>query len=386
MIILNNLNFLKEVRLPDVFLNNLEDIREFLSVVNINYTRIDNPALVSHDLKKVDMHVHTSFSKESIPGGKNNKSVNAMITNRGLKFVWALRKLRHPRKRIVFDKNYELGFRIKYDPKEIYDRALKNNMDYVAITDHDSIGGCLHLLDNYKECKDKLIIGEEVSTWLGRKAYGIHVGVYDINEKNFEEIEEVKSNCDELVRYLKEKKIFYVLNHMGGHNWDDLKTLNPALIRRLIELFDAFEFRNGDLNKPINQMAVMLGLMYGKKGIAGSDTHCGMVGRTYTSAYAKNKNEFMNKLRKGDCYINGEHGITATQLYQLKDMVRNSKSFYNNKEVKFSVLAKGLYKLGQRIAYRRAKYFIKLHNKSNSKNLYELYRYFYLNIAKEAMI
>ena len=60
--------------------------------------------------KKMDMHVHSCFSVEAIPGVKG------------------------------------VTFSPRETPEEIYERAKARGMDFVTITDHDTIDGCLDLL------------------------------------------------------------------------------------------------------------------------------------------------------------------------------------------------------------------------------------------------
>src|SRR5213593_1742138 len=50
------------------------------------------------------------------------------------------------------------------EPVDVFDRAKAAGMDYVAITDHDSIEGALGLLEARPDRASEIIVGEEVET------------------------------------------------------------------------------------------------------------------------------------------------------------------------------------------------------------------------------
>ena len=57
--------------------------------------------------------------------------------------------------------------------KELIERAIKNNVDIFAITDHDSIYGCINIDDIAKNYNIKIIKGMELSTYF--KGENIHI-------------------------------------------------------------------------------------------------------------------------------------------------------------------------------------------------------------------
>ena len=69
-------------------------------------------------------------------------------------------------------------------PIDVYRTAKRRGMDLVTITDHDSIDGCLELLDQTGPLDD-FVIAEEVSTWFPEFRHAIHIGVYDITEEHY---------------------------------------------------------------------------------------------------------------------------------------------------------------------------------------------------------
>src|SRR5437868_3749656 len=89
-------------------------------------------------------------------------------------------------------------------PEEVYRIAKERGMDYVTITDHDSIAGCLSLLDRNPDLDD-FFISEEVETWFPETRQRIHVNVFDIDEKQHEEIQRRRHDIYELHDYLREE-------------------------------------------------------------------------------------------------------------------------------------------------------------------------------------
>ena len=72
-------------------------------------------------------------------------------------------------------------------PKEIIDEAVKNNVDTISITDHDSIEAYTKELFEYAKSNNiNLIKGVEIST---QKKVGVHVLVYNIDLNNKELID-----------------------------------------------------------------------------------------------------------------------------------------------------------------------------------------------------
>lgn len=57
--------------------------------------------------------------------------------------------------------NYSDGI---YTPKEVLDRAIKNNVSVIALTDHDSVFGCEEIFEYAKDKPIKVIKGMELST------------------------------------------------------------------------------------------------------------------------------------------------------------------------------------------------------------------------------
>ena len=288
-------------------------------------------------LKKADMHVHTYFSKELIPGGKNRQHVYARITDLLLSILYTYRKMFYSRNfygkplKVPDLRNYELYFHLPYMPKQVFDSAVKAGMDFVPITDHDTIDGAMDLIKKYPNFKKRVIVGEEVSATLERK-YDMHIGVYGINAKHHDEIQAKKNDARQLVRYLKGQNILFALNHITGYIWGQIRPINSNEIKKCLELFETLEARNGIMEENNNKISEILAKICNKGITAGTDSHSLRVGKTYTAAYAGSKEEFLEKIRNKQSFVFGVHGTRNVMGRELIDKFSNYKNLFINGE------------------------------------------------------
>jgi len=193
-------------------------------------------------------------------------------------------------------------------PETIYRLAKQRGMDLVTITDHDSIEGCLHLLNRDPDKAEDFIIGEEVTIPLPNMDCKIHVAVYDINESQHREITRLKSNFEEVMGYLKIQNILHALNHIlfgfpkpqYGHQYLD----------KMLESFEIFEGWNGAVSSLQNRLvSEMIRKIPGKSLIGGSDSHTLLrLATSYTSVPGKNKQDFLRNLKAGKTQVIGKNG------------------------------------------------------------------------------
>jgi len=284
-------------------------------------------------IKKADMHVHTSFSKETIPGGRNRHYGYEKITNFLLSLLVLYRKLSMGRKfykspyELKLSKNYDLYFHLPYSPKEVFDNAVNAGMDFVPITDHNTIEGALWLIKKYPSLAKRIIVGEEVSSVINKK-YFIDVGVYDINRKAHEEIQARRGDARKLVIYLRKNGILFSINHMTAYLWGHIKPISSEEISNCIKLFDIFEVRNGMLAGINNKITEVLAAVYKKGMVAGTDSHLLRTGKTYTAAYANSKEEFLEQIRQKKSYACGRHGSPYIMKKEIIDKFSNYKNIF----------------------------------------------------------
>jgi predicted metal-dependent phosphoesterase TrpH len=195
-------------------------------------------------------------------------------------------------------------------PLDVYRTAKRRGMDLVTITDHDSIDGCLELLDHLGDLPD-FIVGEEVTVFFPEFQHQTHIAVYGIAEAQHREIRRLRTNGEELVGYLRRENILFALNHFF-HNFSNL-LLARTYIERMARLFDVFEVRNGTMQREHNTLISRLLERYrggarptGLTG--GSDSHTlRRIGRTYTASPARNREEFLADIRAGRTQVIGPH-------------------------------------------------------------------------------
>lgn len=190
------------------------------------------------------------------------------------------------------------GFRFRplLTPEEVYELAKRRGMDFVTITDHDTIDGCKALLDRRGELAD-FIVGEEVSAAFPEDGTLVHVNVFDIDEGQHRECQRLRGSLYELVGYVRSIDKLYVLNHL---TWTaQRRALARWQIEALLELFGVFEGINGTRSYAHNAFAVRATQGRGKVLVGGSDSHTHRVGTTYTLSRGRTKAELIANIRAG---------------------------------------------------------------------------------------
>ncbi|HRU04607.1 MAG TPA: PHP domain-containing protein [Candidatus Brocadiia bacterium] len=213
---------------------------------------------------KTDLHVHSNHSKRPS--------------------IWFLQKIGCPE-----------SFT---EPERIYSLARDRGMNWVTIADHNTIDGALAIAH-----LPRTFISEEVTTYFPEDGCKIHVLVNDITERQHEEIQAVRPSIYDLVRYLREQRVFHAVAH-------PLSPVNGRLtldhVEKMLLLFKRFELnsdQNPLLNTAIRRIASNLtpcGMErlarlhnlepqgeqpWVKRFVAGSDDHCSLtIGRGFVHA------------------------------------------------------------------------------------------------------
>ncbi len=233
-------------------------------------------------------------------------------------------------------------------PERVFDQAIARGMDFVTITDHDSIKGALELVDRGFQ---RFIIGEEVSTYFPEDHCLLHVLVWGHTPKQHEQIGKLglREDVYRLAAWIRENN----LAHSCAH---PLYVQNARLERWHIEratlLFKCFETRNGahadTQNRAIERFVDQLtpGLVHrlvqahrieplwprvwekGRTG--GSDDHALLnVGRTWTSLpidaadRVSDPREFLRRVMQGRSQSGGVGGHSALLAHQLATVGSN---------------------------------------------------------------
>ncbi len=190
-------------------------------------------------------------------------------------------------------------------PEEVYELAKRRGMDFVTITDHDTIDGCLELSDR-PDC----FVSEELTARFAGEPQAVHVLCYGITPGDHEWLQANSGDVEACAAYLCENEIACALAHPF---YDVDAPLTRRHRRRLAELFPVWEVRNGSRAAELNMPAVVYIDTHGGTGIGGSDDHAGVdIGRTFTEApAAATPEEFLSHLRRGEAEAGGEQGSAA---------------------------------------------------------------------------
>ena len=190
-------------------------------------------------------------------------------------------------------------------PQEVYELAKRRGMDFVTITDHDTIDGVLeiaHLPD--------VFISEELTVSFPGEPQAVHVLCFGITPDDHEWLQGHSGNVEECAEYLRGNQIACALAHPF---YAVAAPLSSRHRRRLAELFGVWETRNGSRAHELNRPASIFADTQGLSGTGGSDDHAGVdIGRTFTlTPRAADAAEFVELLRIGAVEPGGEEGSAA---------------------------------------------------------------------------
>jgi glycosyltransferase involved in cell wall biosynthesis/predicted metal-dependent phosphoesterase TrpH len=190
-------------------------------------------------------------------------------------------------------------------PQEVYELAKWRGMDFVTITDHDTIEGALeleHLPDTF--------VSEELTVRFAGEPQAVHVLCYGITRGDHEWLQAHAGDVEACAAYLHENGIACALAHPF---FNVAAPLTRRHRRRLAELFPIWEIRNGSRAAELNMPAAVYVDTRGGTGIGGSDDHAGVdIGRTWTEVpAAATPEEFLAHMRNGDAEARGEQGSAA---------------------------------------------------------------------------
>jgi len=190
-------------------------------------------------------------------------------------------------------------------PQEVYELAKRRGMDFVTITDHDTIDGCLELAD-LPDC----FVSEELTARFRGEPQAVHVLCFGISPEDHEWLQANAGDVEACAEYLHGNGIACSLAHPF---FDVAAPLTPRHRRRLAELFGVWETRNGSRAPELNMPAALYVETRGGAGTGGSDDHAGVdIGRTFTEApAAATPEEFLARLRAGEVAAGGEQGSPA---------------------------------------------------------------------------
>ena len=192
-------------------------------------------------------------------------------------------------------------------PEEVYDLAKRRGMDFVTITDHDTIDGVMQIAD-----RPDVFVSEELTAgFRGEPAMQVHVLCYDITPDDHHWLQANAHDVELCAAYMYERDVACALAH--PYYVVGATPLTARHRRRLSELFGVWEVRNGARAPELNRPAATYVATRDSIGIGGSDDHAGVdIGRTYTQApAAATPQEFLAHVRAGRVRARGAQGSAA---------------------------------------------------------------------------
>jgi predicted metal-dependent phosphoesterase TrpH len=179
------------------------------------------------------------------------------------------------------------------DPLNLYLKARRLGMTYVAFTDHDTMAA----YDQIGWTREGLIPAVEVKILdLKNVGHTVHINVYTLSRAQFFEIRRIVGrarNLPTLAAYLRAEGLPFVFNHPFWHEPDETPNLRAVI--EIAELFPVLEYNMGRVGR-INAQALRLADALSKGVVAATDSHVGEIGRAFTLARGGSFREFFESV------------------------------------------------------------------------------------------
>ncbi len=257
------------------------------------------------------------------------------------------------------------------DPVELYHAQRARGMDFVTITDHNTLAGSLaiaHLPGTF--------LSTEMDSWFPEDGVRVHVVALGIDEATFATANAARENVHDLVAVLREAEVTHYLAHPL---FDMSGKLTPESVERMLLLFNVLEGRNGARTNRCNGLlrAIAAGLTaeqveamaerqgiepYGetpwRKGLTGgSDDHSGLFSASaFTVAGGDGTTDgFLRAVAAGDCDHGGAdgdarllaHSIYAASFWKIREILRLDEQEEQKRAL--GLLRKGFGRIGREV-------------------------------------
>jgi glycosyltransferase involved in cell wall biosynthesis/predicted metal-dependent phosphoesterase TrpH len=190
-------------------------------------------------------------------------------------------------------------------PEEVYDLAKRRGMDFITITDHDTISGVLEIAD-----RPDVFVSEELTARFRGEPQAVHVLCWGITPGDHAWLQRNADDVEACAEYLHGNSIACALAHPF---YAVAAPLEARHRRRLARLFPVWETRNGSRAPELNLPAAVYIETHGGAGVGGSDDHAGVdIGRTWTEVPpASTPEQLLRRLRRGEATARGDQGSAA---------------------------------------------------------------------------
>lgn len=197
------------------------------------------------------------------------------------------------------------------EPLAVYDKLKRLGMDLVTITDHDSIDAVEPL-----RSRPDFFLSEEATCRLP-SGTELHIGIYDINERDHVEIQRRRDDFESLTAWLCERNLLYSANHIFSSLTGRRSLSDFELFERD---FPALETRNGHMLGRANENAAAMADLAARVEVGGSDAHAmASVGCAWTVVpRARSRQEYLDGLRRG---LGKTRGATGGYWKLTRDVI-----------------------------------------------------------------
>jgi len=174
-------------------------------------------------------------------------------------------------------------------PREMEKILLKKKVDYVCLTDHDSI-------ESWEKFKNLNVIQGVERTIIEENGNKFHLLCYFLNEK-------IKSqNFDEVIDEVREQDGFCSIAHPFDAR---CRPSNVDLYKNKVDALECFNSRIRA--KKGNEMTLNYAKLHGLGRTAGSDAHhYTEIGNAYVECDCTDLEEFRSKLKKNQIEVHGK--------------------------------------------------------------------------------
>ncbi len=190
-------------------------------------------------------------------------------------------------------------------PHEVHALAGRRGMDFVTITDHDTIDGCQEISG-----LPGVFTSVELTARFRGEPQAVHVLCWDITPDDHDWLQAHRDDLERCAEELHARGIPCALAHPF---YAVAAPLTAAHRSRLARLFPVWETRNGSRAPELNAPAAIYIETHGGTGVGGSDDHAGVdIGRTWTATPpAATPREFLAHVMAGRAEACGDQGSAA---------------------------------------------------------------------------
>ncbi|MGI9255109.1 MAG: PHP domain-containing protein, partial [Thermomicrobiales bacterium] len=214
-------------------------------------------------------------------------------------------------------------------PAEAWSMVKLAGMDFVTVTDHESMDGVFTLLD-----RPDVLTGEEIASVFPEDGSVVDVLVYGLSLDQHHLLQALRPDVYRLVAALREIDLPYVLAHPL---FAPEGSLTRTMVEKRMVLFPLWETINGSRPAAQNRLAAMVAasadastlrqlavlhrlaapLHIRIASVAGSDDHGGIYGGTAWTAMPRvaTPAEVLDALRAGEVWAGGEDGSVDKMVH-----------------------------------------------------------------------